>query len=151
MHLLGGPKRVDPPNSGDRNRLEHQTQQAGITIARMKGPPITVSCHCGEARHVPYEETWQCERCGRKWNTSQIPAEVYWGIMREMRNYRLILIATVIGVAAIFGLVALFVSPGLLLMFPVILAGWFIGFMPWWRRRLRRRARALPTWKLEPE
>jgi hypothetical protein len=28
---------------------------------------------------------------------------------------------------------------------------WFIWFMPWWRRRIRRRARNLPTWQLTPE
>ena len=55
----------------------------------MKGPPITVSCHCGEVRHIPYGEAWTCEKCGRRWNTAQIPAEDYWGIMREMRTYRL--------------------------------------------------------------
>jgi hypothetical protein len=117
----------------------------------VKGPPITIRCHCGEAKHVPYGETWQCESCGRKWNTAQIPADVYSGIMREMRNARLVLIGAVLGLGAIFGLLALFVSEGLLLMFPAILAGWFIWFMPMWRRRLRRRARALPTWQLEPE
>jgi hypothetical protein len=117
----------------------------------VKGPPITVTCECGAVRRVPYGETWQCETCGRRWNTTQIPADVYWGIMREMRNYRLVLIGAVLVIAAIFGLLALFVSPGLLLTFPVLLAAWFIWFMPWWRRRLRSRARALPAWKLTPE
>jgi hypothetical protein len=117
----------------------------------VKGPPITVTCHCGEVRHVPYGETWQCERCGRRWNTTQIPADVYWGIMREMRNSRLVLIGAVLALAAIFGLLAVFVSESLFLLFPVILAGWFIFFMPLWRRRLRRRTRALPSWELRPE
>jgi len=65
----------------------------------VKGPPITVSCKCGEVRHVPYGETWQCEKCGRRWNTAQIPAEDYWGIMREMRNYRLVVIGIALGLA----------------------------------------------------
>jgi hypothetical protein len=117
----------------------------------VKGPPITVSCHCGEARHVPYGETWQCERCGRRWNTAQIPSDVYWGIMREMRNSRLVLIGIALALAAIFALLAIFVSEGLFLLFPVILAGWFIFFMPLWRRRLRQRTRALPSWQLTPE
>jgi len=117
----------------------------------VKGPPITVSCECGEVRHVPYGETWQCESCGRRWNTTQIPADVYWGIMREMRNYRLAVIGVALGTAALFGVLALFVNPALLLVFPLVLTGWFIWFMPWWRRKLRRRARSLPSWKLTPE
>lgn len=117
----------------------------------MKGPPITVSCHCGDVRHVPYGETWKCERCGRRWNTAQIPAEDYWGIMREMRNYRLVVIGIAVGLVAVLGLLALFVAENLFLLLPIVLMFWFIWFMPWWRRRIRRRARSLPSWQLTPE
>jgi hypothetical protein len=117
----------------------------------VKGAPITVTCHCGEIEHVPYGETWTCEKCGRHWNTTQIPADVYWGIMREMRNYRLAVIGIALSMAAVFGILALTVSGGLLLVFPVLLTAWFIWFMPWWRRRLRRRTRNLPSWQLTPE
>ena len=68
-----------------------------------------------------------------------------------MRNYRLAVIGIALGTAALFGVLALFVNPGLLLVFPLVLTGWFIWFMPWWRRKLRRRARSLPSWKLTPE
>ncbi len=117
----------------------------------MKGAPITVTCHCGELRYVPYGETWTCEECSRRWNTTQIPADAYWGIMREMRNYRLVVIGIALGMAAIFGVLAITVSGGLLLLLPVLLTAWFIWFMPLWRRRLRQRARNLPSWKLTPE
>ena len=117
----------------------------------MKGPPITVSCHCGEARHVPYGETWTCETCGRRWNTTQISEDDYWGIMREMRNYRLVVIGIAVGFALLFGLLALFVAESLFLLLPIVLMAWFIFFMPWWRRRIRRRARSLPGWQLTPE
>jgi hypothetical protein len=117
----------------------------------VKGPPITVSCHCGNARHVPYGETWKCDTCGRRWNTTQIPEDAYWGIMREMRNYRLVVIAVALGVTAVIGLLALFVAESLLLLLPLLLMLWFIWFMPWWRRRIRRKARSLPQWQLTPE
>jgi hypothetical protein len=117
----------------------------------VKGPPITVSCHCGEARHVPYGETWECEECGRRWNTAQIPADVYWGIMREMRKYRLLVIGIALALGLGFGLLAFLVAERLILLLPIVLAFWLIWFMPWWRRRIRARARSLPTWKLEPE
>jgi hypothetical protein len=117
----------------------------------VKGVPITVTCKCGQARHVAYGDTWQCEECGRRWNTGQIPADVYWGIMREMRTYRVVVIGIALGFGIVFGLLAFLVAQRLLLLLPIVLAVWFIWFMPWWRRRLRRRSRSLPTWKLEPE
>jgi len=117
----------------------------------MRGPPITVTCKCGDVRQVPYGETWQCERCGRRWNTSQIPADVYWGIMREMRNYRLIVIGIALALGVGFGLLAFLVAERLILLLPIVLAFWLVWFMPWWRRKIRRRVRSLPTWQLEPE
>lgn len=102
-------------------------------------------------KHVPYGETWVCERCGRRWNTTQIPAEEYWGILREMRRYRLQVIGIALGLAVVFALLALFVAGSLILLLPVVLGGWFIWYMPWWRRKIRRRARSLPKWELHPE
>lgn len=123
----------------------------GIESTSMRGPPITVSCKCGETRRVPYGESWQCESCGRRWNTTQIPQEEYWGIIREMRRSRLQVIAVALGVVGVFGLLAAFVSESLFLFVPVVLGAWFIGFMPAWRRKIRRRARNLPSWNLTSE
>jgi hypothetical protein len=117
----------------------------------VKGPPITVSCRCGQVEHVPYGDTWTCGQCGRRWNTAQIPEDEYWGIMREMRWYRLVVVGIALGLAVVFGLLALFVAENLILLLPVVLTFWFIWFMPWWRRRIRRRARSLPSWRLHPE
>ena len=94
---------------------------------------------------------WHCEVCGRRWNTAQIPADEYWGIMRAMRRYRLVVIGVAVGVVAVFAPLAVFVSEALFLFVPVVLAAWFIWFMPFWRRRIRRHARNLPTWDLRPE
>ena len=55
----------------------------------MQRPPITVSCDCGESREVPYGEAWRCESCGRVWDTNQIPAEEYEGLLRRMKRARL--------------------------------------------------------------
>jgi hypothetical protein len=117
----------------------------------MRGPPITVRCECGETKHVPYPEMWQCDRCGRRWNTAQIPAEEYWAILREMRRYRIsaIGVAVVLGVG--FAVAAFVVAQSLLLLLPVVLGGWYLWYMPMWRRKVRRRARDLPKWQLHPE
>jgi hypothetical protein len=117
----------------------------------MRAPPITIACDCGEMKHVPYGETWKCESCGRRWNTAQIPAEEYWGILRNMRRMRLSVIGVALGFTILFGLLGIFVSEGLFLMLPVVLAGWFIWYMPWWRRKVRRQVRSLPKWNLHPE
>jgi hypothetical protein len=117
----------------------------------VKGAAITVSCECGEIRPVAYGDTWECESCGRRWNTNQIPSDVYWGIMREMRRYRLVVIAIALGLGLGFGLLAFLVAQRLILLLPIVLAFWLVWFMPWWRRRIRRRARNLPSWQLTPE
>src|SRR5262245_36745376 len=116
----------------------------------MKGARITVKCDCGEVNHLAYGETWQC-KCGRRWNTSQIPADEYWGIMREMRRCRLRAIAAALVLCVTFALLACPVAQQLLPTFPVIMAGWYLLYMPRWRRRVRQRARNLPSWQLHPE
>ena len=117
----------------------------------MKGPPITIRCECGEVRYVPYGERWQCDQCGRRWNTAQIPANEYYGIMRDMRRHRLLVIGMALGLTLSFAMLALFVSQALFLLLPAVLAFWFIWYMPWWRRRVRSQARSLPRWNLHPE
>ena len=117
----------------------------------MANPPITVACDCGEMKHVAYGDTWQCEQCGRRWNTAQIPAEDYHGLLRDMRRMRVVPIVVAVAAAVVFGLLAIFVAESLFLLMPVVLPIWFIWYMPWWRRQVRRRVRELPKWKLHPE
>ena len=122
-----------------------------ITLGGVKGPPITVKCDCGELKHVAYGDVWQCERCGRRWNTNQIPAAEYNAILTEMRRFRLSAIGAALVLGIGFALLAIFVSQSLFLMLPVVLAAWYIWYMPLWRRKVRRRARNLPKWQLRPE
>jgi hypothetical protein len=138
-----------------RRRRQRTTEYGQLQSAaynrRVRAPPITVACDCGEMRHVPYGETWKCEVCGRRWNTSQIPSEDYWGIMRDMRRMRLSVIGVAVLFTVVFGLLGLLFAPGLFLLLPVVLPIWLIWYMPWWRRKLRSRVRDLPKWKLHPE
>jgi len=117
----------------------------------MKVPPITVRCDCGVQAHVTYPETWTCEGCGRRWNTAQIPAEEYLGILREMRRFRFTAIGAALVLGGAFSVLALVVSQSFFLLLPPVLAGWYIIYMPLWRKKVRRRARSLPTWQLRPE
>jgi hypothetical protein len=117
----------------------------------VRGAPITIKCECGEIERVPYGARWECGRCGRRWNTAQIPEEEYWGLMREMRRLRVSVIVIAIGIAAVFALLALLVSQAIFLLLPIVLSAWFIWYMPLWRRKLRNRVRNLPSWQLTPE
>ena len=112
---------------------------------------MTVTCDCEAVRLLAYGERWTCEGCGRQWDTNKIPAAEYWGIMREMRRYRLVAIGAALALGATFALLAFLVSQRLLLLMPIVMAGWFLLYMPRWRRLVRRRARSLPTWQLDPE
>jgi hypothetical protein len=114
----------------------------------VKGPPITVTCDCGVIQHIPYGEAWTCPSCGRRWDTSQIPVEEYDGVMRDMRRYRVqaMVLGSSIGLGVV-GVAVLFDRP-LLPLALIAMAGWWLLYMPQWRRKVRARARNLPTWNL---
>jgi hypothetical protein len=81
----------------------------------------------------------------------QIPADEYWGIMRDMRRMRITVLVTSLAIAV--PILALSVVAGIriLLLLPVMMSFWFIFYMPRWRRRVREQARSLRNWKLTPE
>src|SRR5256885_871116 len=117
----------------------------------MRKPPITIKCECGEAKGVAYGERWQCERCGRSWNTQNIPAEEYEGLLRRMRRHKL-------EVLAVAGLVAAVLVPPIGVGSSRFLGGvsigmamWLFVFLPFWRRRYHRTARGAPRWDLHPD
>src|SRR5215467_3096415 len=114
----------------------------------MRGALITVRCDCGEVGSVAYGERWVCGKCRRAWNTAQIPAEEYWGIMRDMRRLRI----NVIFVAVAVPFVALIPLLGarIMILLPLVMGFWFILYMPRWRRRVREQTRSLQKWKLRP-
>jgi Flp pilus assembly protein TadB len=114
-------------------------------------PPITISCECGEKRDVAYGERWQCETCGRSWNTAQIPAEEYEGLLRSVRRHQLEAVGmTAVAVAVVIPLIAVFGSRFILLVVPAMFF-WLFVVLPFWRRRYRRTARGAPRWQLHPE
>jgi hypothetical protein len=117
----------------------------------MRGPPITVKCDCGRVKLVPYGETWRCQDCGRRWNTAQIPADDYWGIMRQQRGFRLQAMGVAAVIAALFVTLGITLGQQFFLMAPAAIAAWFLFYMPRWRRKVRLAARSLPTWQLRPE
>lgn len=117
----------------------------------MAKPPITISCECGERRDLAYGERWECETCGRIWNTQQIPRDEYDELLRQVRRRKLEAFgAAFVGIAVMLPLIAV-VSTKFIAVVPIAMAGWLFVFLPAWRRRYRRTAAAAPRWQLHPE
>jgi Flp pilus assembly protein TadB len=117
----------------------------------MRRLPITIRCECGETRDVVYGERWRCERCGRSWNTQQIPPEEYEGLLRRVRRHKLEALAAAALLAAVLVPLIVVVSSGFILLVPMVMAMWLFLFLPFWRRRYRRTAQGAPRWELRPE
>ncbi|HEY6279696.1 MAG TPA: hypothetical protein VIX86_25590 [Streptosporangiaceae bacterium] len=117
----------------------------------MRGAKITVRCDCGEVGYVAYGDRWVCGKCRRAWNTAQIPAEEYWGIMRDMRKLRITVIVVALSTMVPIVALAPFLGIRIVLLLPLVMGFWFMFYMPRWRRRVREQARNLRRWKLRPE
>jgi hypothetical protein len=135
---------------GARARRERLGREAPGSV--FGGPPIAVTCECGEKHDARYGETWTCERCGRRWDTNQIPREDYDAIRRTQLRFRVLPVAVgvlVVALAVFFTLTGQIISVFFLL--PVALLGWFVFLRPVHRRRYRRAIAELPRWELHPE
>jgi len=117
----------------------------------MRGAQITIRCDCGSVGYVAYGERWVCGKCRRSWNTTQIPQDEYWGIMRGMRQLRINVMAVALCLVLPLAALTPFLGVRILMLLPLVLGFWFIFYMPRWRRRVREQARNLRKWKLRPE
>lgn len=127
-----------------RERLGHE--HPGTVL---HGPPIAVSCPCGTRRDLKYGEIWECDDCGRRWDTTQIPREQYARIRRIQLRFRALPIGLGLAVAAV---AAFFVATGnafsLFILMPGTLIGWMTLIRPAHRRRYRAAIDDLPEWTL---
>src|SRR5919202_1904661 len=143
-------RRARAGRAGGRPKRERLGREAPGSV--LGGPPIAVTCECGEKHDVRYGEAWTCERCGRRWDTNQIPREDYEIIRRTQLRFRALPVAVgvvVVALAAFFTLTGQIISVFFLL--PVALLGWFVFLRPVHRRRYRRAIAELPRWELHPE
>jgi hypothetical protein len=142
-------RRADRTPRTRRKRERLGREEPGAVL---HGPPITITCECGERRDLRYGATWACDVCGREWNTRQIPAEQYETIRRLQWRYRLVPIALGVFVAALaifFTLTGNIFSVFVLL--PLSMMVWFIFVRPVHQRRYRQAIADLPRWELYPE
>jgi Flp pilus assembly protein TadB len=131
----------------EREQIGHE--QPGSVL---RGPPIAVTCECGEKRNLGYGEEWNCEKCGRHWDTNQIPGEQYAAIRKTQLRFRVLPVLyglLVAGGAIFFTLTGNIFSVIILLPFSMLL--WFYFIRPFHRRRYRRAIAELPKWQLRPD
>ncbi|HTX08156.1 MAG TPA: hypothetical protein VME22_06065 [Solirubrobacteraceae bacterium] len=118
-----------------------------------KGPPITVTCECGERRDLKYGEKWKCEGCGRRFDTGKIPLEEYAAIRRTQLRYRLFPLAACL--LLLVAVVLFFVAGrafSALVAVAFLLASWSMLGRPFYRSRYRRSlSKNLPTWNIKAD
>jgi len=130
-----------------RERLGHERPGAAL-----RGPPITVTCECGESAELGYGETWQCPSCGRRYDTRRIPAEDYERIRRTQFRYRILPTAYGLCLSAV---AVFFIVTGnafsVFFLLPISLMAWFLLIRPIHRSRYRQAIADLPRWDLRAE
>jgi hypothetical protein len=129
--------------------MAREREQPGVIL---RGPPITVTCECGERRELAYGDRWTCEQCGRTYDSNRIPREEYEVIRRTQLRFRALPAAFGVLVAS----VALFFilthnTFSVFFLLPVALGVWFVFLRPVHRRRYRAAIADLPRWELKPE
>jgi Flp pilus assembly protein TadB len=117
-----------------------------------RGPPITVTCECGEKRDLRYGERWQCEACGRSYDTNRMPIEEYASFRRNRVRDR-VLPSIVFAALAVVVLVLVLVGRPLAAIVIVPLVGFLWGSYVRPRRR-RRQYKAIverPRWQIRAD
>jgi hypothetical protein len=132
-----------------RRRVPRDWERPG---AILKGPPITLTCECGARRDLAYGERWDCESCGRSWDTARIPPDQYDQIRKVSLRYR----AVPVILGALVAMLAIFFTLtgnifGVFFLMPVALISWFVFLRPLHRKRYRAAIKTLPRWELRPD
>jgi hypothetical protein len=124
----------------------------GVPRSVRRGPPITLTCDCGEQRYLRYGERWTCEKCGKTWNTSRIPMEQYAAIRATQLRYRRIPIAiSAFALACVVACIIFGKALGGLILVGILATTWSMFFRPIHRRKYREAIADLPSWKIKPE
>jgi hypothetical protein len=117
-----------------------------------RGPRITLTCKCGEQNYLRYGERWTCEKCGRTWNTRQIPIEQYAEIRRtQLRFRRIPIVISVIALICVVTFIILGKAFGGLILVGFGASAWSMFARPLHKRRFRKAIADLPSWEIEPE
>ena len=137
---------------GASGTLRTMAGESDLPRSIRRGPRITVECECGEKRYLQYGERWTCEKCGRTWNTRQIPLEEYAALRRTQLRYRRVplLIAT-LSLVCVVVFILLGQAAGGLIVVAFGATAWSMFGHPFHKRRYREQLAKIPSWKIEPE
>jgi hypothetical protein len=123
-----------------------------LPTAVRKGPPITVTCECGEKRDLRYGERWHCEQCGRSYDTNRIPVEEYASFRRDRVRDRILPTAVFAALAgAVLVLVLIGRPVAAILIVPIVGFVWGTFVRPARRRRQYRAIADRPRWKIKAD
>ena len=127
------------------------TARAGAYNRRVKPPPITVTCDCGERASLVWGERWACPTCGRQWNTRDIPEDEYRRLERVVRRYQIQAVAFIALVAAVFVPLMVIIDVRFSISALILFFAWALLIRPRQRRRVLEIARENARWELHPE
>lgn len=127
--------------------------EADLPRSVRKGPLITVTCECGQRRELRYGERWECEGCGRSFDTGKIPLEEYAAIRRTQLRYRAVpLVSGLFLLAAVVLFFAAGKVFGAIIVVPFLFASWNMFVRPFFRSRYRRAlGKNVPTWTIDAD
>ena len=114
-------------------------------------PPVTVHCKCGERQALRYGERWECERCGTRWSTDQIPASEYQALTAAVRRYQLEALGFAAVMVAVFAPLMVIVDVRLGISGLILFFAWAFLWRPRRRRKLVLELRERARWQLRPE
>ncbi|MGB9184052.1 MAG: hypothetical protein WCB67_08290 [Solirubrobacteraceae bacterium] len=123
-----------------------------VSRAIRHGPPITLTCECGEKRYLRYGQRWTCEQCARTWDTSRIPIEQYLAVRQTQLRFRRV--PMIISLLALICVIAFIIAGrafGGLIVVALGATTWSMFFRPMYRRRYRGALAELPSWQIKPE
>ena len=149
---MGRRGRKQPAPAGAPRRRARLRMGSETPGSVTKGPPITVTCECGERNELFYGERWTCPACGRKYDSRNIPEEEYAAIRSLQRRFRALPIAmgaTVAALAILFTLTDNLV--GVFMIMPIAIIVWFVFIRPTHRKRYREAIANLPRWDLRAD
>jgi hypothetical protein len=128
------------------------TTDTSLPRSVRRGPPITVTCECGEKRELRYGQRWRCEACGRSYDTNRIPEEEYASFRRNRVHDRIlpsIVFAVVAAVALAFVLTG---RPfAAIVIVPLVGFPWGTWVRPKRRRRQYKAIAERPRWQIRAD
>jgi hypothetical protein len=137
-----------------KHEMSLDAAQEAPTTARKprRGPPITITCECGERRDLAYGERWQCEKCGRTWNTNRIPMEQYDQVRRvQLRLRWLMLGQCTVALVILLVFIAIGKWVGGVLLVAISTITWRMYVWPRQKRRYFEAIDKRPSWEIEPD